>query len=125
MFCSCFARPQSCGQVLDSAWKVILNLLHSVAVGATDTPSPPQGMPAAVEGDENGLSRDILAAEYEGEDAFGSGQGQMRPATWGGACLPLAFKCLQIIVDDFLERVPSEQVLLLLLLLQLLLLLLR
>ncbi|CAM9312609.1 unnamed protein product, partial [Laminaria digitata] len=101
---------QSCGQVLDSAWAVILNLLHSVAIGATDTPSPSQGTPAAIEGGENGVARGISAAERENEDAYGSGQGQMRPATWGGACLPLAFKCLQIIVDDFLERVPSEQV---------------
>ncbi|CAN0430973.1 unnamed protein product, partial [Ectocarpus fasciculatus] len=34
----------------------------------------------------------------------------MRPVVWGGACLSLAFKCLQLVVDDFLERLPREQV---------------
>ncbi|CAN0267927.1 unnamed protein product, partial [Ectocarpus fasciculatus] len=58
-----FHAEQSCGQVLDSAWPVILNLLLS-----------------------------------------------MRPVVWGGACLSLAFKCLQLVVDDFLERLPREQV---------------
>lgn len=97
--------------MLDSAWAVILNLLHSVAKGATNAPPPPAGMPPrdreAVGGGE---TEDTGAAA--GDDAAvvaGAGDAE-RVATWGGACLPLAFKCLQLIVDDFLERISLDQV---------------
>lgn len=33
-----------------------------------------------------------------------------RSVAWGGGCLSLAFKCLHLIVDDFLERVPRDEV---------------
>lgn len=81
--------------MLESAWSIILNLLHSVAKGATDTPHSCSGTPSeGNEGDE------VLE-----DDGLGVG----RVSTWGGACLTLAFKCLQLIVDDFLERLPLEQ----------------
>lgn len=117
---------QSCGQVLESAWPVILNLLLSVAKGATDAapPASPRTTSAAVEDGEEvkgGFSDDgggggggnAVAGEDEDEDnegVFGVREGEMRPVVWGGACLSLAFKCLQLVVDDFLERVPRDQV---------------
>lgn len=82
--------------MLESAWSIILNLLHSVAKGATDTPHSSSGTPS--EGKE------------EDEVVEDDGLGVSRVSTWGGACLSLAFKCLQLIVDDFLERLPLEQV---------------
>lgn len=92
---------QSCGQVLESAWSIILNLLHSVAKGATDMSHPSSGTPSE--------GNDQAKEEYD-EEAEDDGLGGGRVSTWGGACLSLAFKCLQLIVDDFLERLPLEQV---------------
>ncbi len=110
--------------MLDSAWPVILDLLHSVARGATESSPPPPTKPAAAaaaEGRTSGGDSDgVLAREAEEEDEgiFGAdagaggagGEGEVRPVVWGGACLSLAFKCLQLVVDDFLERLPREQV---------------
>ena len=103
---------QSCGQVLDSAWPVILNLLHSVAKGATDAPTPPSPGAAAVESGGSGGGGGSDGEDDEEESGvFGvDGVGEMRPVVWGGGCLSLGFKCLQLIVDDFLERLPREQV---------------
>ncbi|CAM9634277.1 unnamed protein product, partial [Ectocarpus sp. 13 AM-2016] len=107
-------EPQSCGQVLDSAWPVILNLLLSVAKGATSAAAPPPSprTPAAVAAaaDSKGGDTDSDAAAGEYDDEEDSGAAEMRPVVWGGACLSLAFKCLQLVVDDFLERLPREQV---------------
>ena len=99
--------PQSCGQVLDSAWAVILNLLHSVAKGATDTPPPSAVTPSEGKEASGGEAGEEEDGEEEEEDG---GFGNERVFTWGGACLSLAFKGLQLIVDDFLERVPLDQV---------------
>lgn len=76
--------------------------MHSVAKGATDAPAPSSPRAAAGEGGGGAVAGDAVA----GEDG-----GELRPpVVWGGGCLSLAFKCLQLIVDDFLERVPREQV---------------
>ncbi|CAM9468256.1 unnamed protein product, partial [Ectocarpus sp. 8 AP-2014] len=107
-------EPQSCGQVLDSAWPVILNLLLSVAKGATSAapppPSPqtPAAVAAAAESKGGDTDNDAATGEYDDEED--SGAADTRPVVWGGACLSLAFKCLQLVVDDFLERLPREQV---------------
>lgn len=58
------------------------------------------------DGDEGGQSRE--SGDSVGNDCGNVGEG--RAMKWGGACLPLAFKCLQLVVDDFLERVPHDQV---------------
>lgn len=121
------SHHQSCGQVLESAWPVILNLLHSVAKGATDAalPSSPRAPVSPFQDGEVevGLSGDgsdsdsdgrggNTVAEEDDEGVFGAmgGEMEMRPVVWGGACLSLAFKCLQLVVDEFLERLPREQV---------------
>lgn len=90
--------------------------MHSVAKGATDPPAPPSPRApsaAAIEGGGGGISSGGIAGE-DGEEEDGifgvDGAGEARPVVWGGGCLSLAFKCLQLIVDDFLERVPREQV---------------
>lgn len=115
---SCLGKPrcaravcplQSCGQVLDSAWAVILDLLHAVAQGATDAP-PPALRRRASDG-ESGEGVALEAEGEEGEEEFvDDARNSGTAVAWGGACLSLAFKCLQIIVDDFLERLPREQV---------------
>lgn len=124
--CCCVSlliSKQSCGQVLESAWPVILDLLRSVAKGATDAalPASPRTPVSAIEegemeagfsGDGSGSGGDTASAGEGDEGVFGvmGGDMEMRPVVWGGACLSLAFKCLQLVVDEFLERLPREQV---------------
>ncbi|CAN0580207.1 unnamed protein product, partial [Ectocarpus sp. 12 AP-2014] len=90
---SLYTILQSCGQVLDSAWPVILNLLLSVAKGATSAgPSPPPprtpaAVVAAAESKGGDTNNDAAAGEYDDEED--SGAAEMRPVVWGGACLSL------------------------------------
>ncbi|CAM9691580.1 unnamed protein product, partial [Discosporangium mesarthrocarpum] len=102
---------QSCGHVLDSAWGVILDLLLSVAKGATATATATVNI-------QHSTSHSSLASFEQGGTSMvmvggvshGERNGQGGLMSWGGSCLPLAFKCLKLLVDDFLERVPCAQV---------------
>lgn len=85
---------QSCGQLLQSAWRVVLQVLADVARGGAD-------MDLAAAATAAGQS-----SEGDGSSILERTAPRLAPV-WGGNCLMLAFNTLKLIVDDFLDRVPS------------------
>lgn len=73
----------------------------TIAVSTTPADAEAAAAPATFQAGE-GQGEEEAAEEDEGEERAST--------AWGGGCLSLAFKCLHLIVDDFLERVPRDQV---------------
>jgi hypothetical protein len=79
---------QSCGHILEGGWPSVFALLQSVALksclGDEGGEESPGGRPQDVD--------------------------QALDRSWGDTCLPLGFRSLKLIVDDFLDSVPMRHI---------------
>lgn len=73
---------QSSGHVLENGWPAVFDLLRSVALGG--------------EIEESVL--DVSKHDFDDE----------LESVWGETCLPLGFRSLKLIVDDFLDSIPRQ-----------------
>jgi hypothetical protein len=88
---------QGRGQAVSGGWEVIIDLI--TAVPASHVPAQSQGL-------EDGGDTDVGSDESAGDDVADQNSADKK---WPEAALSVAFSCMELIVDDFLELIFSQK----------------